>query len=88
MDPFSLGALKKAIIEITEVEPMILPNTSGATPVWVAAELLGCPVMSHGLNHLSHKTHAPNENVPLKEVIRQAKIIAHFIIHLGESDKS
>jgi acetylornithine deacetylase/succinyl-diaminopimelate desuccinylase-like protein len=44
-------------------------------------------VIGFGVGHPSHRTHAPNENVSLKEFTTQILTLAEFFIRLGGEEQ-
>ncbi len=83
IDERALEMLVKAVESGYGCRPIVESITSGATPMWIASEVLGKPVMAFGVGHPTHRTHAPNENVILTEFTAQILTMAEFFIRLG-----
>ncbi len=83
IDERALNMLVKAVESGYGCKPIVESISSGATPMWIASEVLGKPVMAFGVGHPTHRTHAPNENVGLNELTAQILTMAEFFIGLG-----
>jgi len=83
IDERALDVLVKAVECGYGCKPIVESISSGGTPMWIAAEILGKPVMAFGVGHPSHRTHAPNENVMLSEFSAQILTMAEFFLGLG-----
>ncbi|MGA2988933.1 MAG: M20/M25/M40 family metallo-hydrolase [Candidatus Korobacteraceae bacterium] len=83
IDEHALEMLVKAVESGYGCKPIVESISSGATPMWIASEILGKPVMAFGVGHPTHRTHAPNENVMLTEFTAQILTMAEFFLRLG-----
>lgn len=57
-------------------EPVVYPTMAGSGPMYDFGATLGIPVASAGIDHPSHKIHAPNENIRVEDFVKGAKHIA------------
>ena len=83
IDQRALDMLVKAVESGYGCKPIVESISSGGTPMWIASEIMGKPVMAFGVGHPSHRTHAPNENVSLQEFTAQILTMAEFFLRLG-----
>jgi acetylornithine deacetylase/succinyl-diaminopimelate desuccinylase-like protein len=83
IDESALDKLVKAVESGYGCKPIVESISSGATPMWIASEVMGKPVMGFGVGHPTHRTHAPNENVSLREFTSQILTMAEFFLRLG-----
>ncbi len=65
-------------------KPVIAPNMAGTGPMYDFAETLGMPVATSGVDHPSHKIHAPNENITIEDFLLGAKQAALIMERFGE----
>ena len=57
-------------------EPVVYPTMAGSGPMYDFGATLGIPVASAGIDHPSHKIHAPNENIRVDDFLKGARHIA------------
>ena len=57
-------------------EPVVYPTMAGSGPMYDFGATLGIPVASAGIDHPSHKIHAPNENIRVADFVKGAQHIA------------
>lgn len=70
--------------EIYGREPVIQPNMAGTGPMYDFAVTLGMPIATSGVDHPSHKIHAPNENITVEDFLLGAKQAALIMERFGE----
>ena len=70
--------------EIYGREPVIAPTMAGTGPMYEFAEILGMPIATSGVDHPSHKIHAPNENITEEDFLYGAKHAALIMQRFGE----
>ena len=58
---------------------VIYPTMAGSGPMYDFGGVLGIPITSAGIDHPSHKIHAPNENITVDDFIMGAKHIARLM---------
>ena len=58
---------------------VIYPTMAGSGPMYDFGGVLGIPITSAGIDHPSHKIHAPNENITVDDFILGAKHIARLM---------
>ena len=58
---------------------VIYPNIAGSGPMHDFGGVLGIPITSAGIDHPTHKIHAPNENITIDDFVLGAKTIARLI---------
>ncbi len=58
---------------------VIYPTMAGSGPMYDFGGTLGIPITSAGIDHPTHKIHAPNENITIQDFILGAKNIANLI---------
>ena len=59
--------------------PVVYPTMAGSGPMYDFGGTLGIPITSAGIDHPSHKIHAPNENITIEDFVLGAKNIATLI---------
>ena len=57
-------------------DPVVYPTMAGSGPMYDFGATLGIPVASGGIDHPSHKIHAPNENIRVEDFVKGAQHIA------------
>lgn len=57
-------------------EPVVYPTMAGSGPMYDFGATLGIPVASAGIDHPSHRIHAPNENIRVQDFLLGAKHLA------------
>ena len=70
--------------EIYDRKPVIAPTMAGTGPMYEFAEILGMPIATSGVDHPSHKIHAPNENITEEDFLLGAKHAALIMQRFGE----
>ena len=71
--------------EVYGRKPVIAPTMAGTGPMYDFGITIGMPISSAGVDHPSHKIHAPNENITVEDFLLGAKHIALIIERFGES---
>ena len=74
--------------EIYGRKPVIAPNMPGTGPWYDFGVTLGIPISTSGIDHPSHKIHAPNENIAIEDFLFGAKHAAHIMERFGEDGAS
>lgn len=87
-DPWSALIIETA--EATYGRPAtVYPTMAGSGPMYSFGETLGIPIASAGIDHPSHKIHAPNENITTEDFRLGARHIAlvvqKFAAGLGQA---
>lgn len=80
IDQRSLDILVKSAKETFTKDPVIELMQTGATPTWMINDLLNIPVYSTGVGHVSHNTHAVDENIQIDEYLKGIELISMFIL--------
>ncbi|MYA60894.1 MAG: M20/M25/M40 family metallo-hydrolase [Chloroflexi bacterium] len=57
---------------------VIYPTMAGSGPMYDFGGVLGIPITSAGIDHPTHKIHAPNENITVEDFILGAQNIARL----------
>lgn len=70
--------------EIYGRKPVIQPSMAGTGPMYDFAVTLGMPIATSGVDHPSHKIHAPNENITVEDFLLGAKQAALIMERFGE----
>jgi acetylornithine deacetylase/succinyl-diaminopimelate desuccinylase-like protein len=70
--------------EIYGRKPVFQPNMAGTGPMYDFAVTLGMPIATSGVDHPSHKIHAPNENISVEDFLFGAKQAALIMERFGE----
>ena len=65
--------------EIYGRKPVMTPNMAGTGPMFDFGDTLGMPIATSGIDHPSHKIHAPNENITIEDFTLGAKHAALII---------
>jgi acetylornithine deacetylase/succinyl-diaminopimelate desuccinylase-like protein len=65
--------------EIYGRKPVMTPNMAGTGPMFDFGDTLGIPIATSGIDHPSHKIHAPNENITKEDFLLGAKHAALII---------
>lgn len=65
--------------EIYGRKPVMTPNMAGTGPMFDFGNTLGIPIATSGIDHPSHKIHAPNENITIEDFLLGAKHAALII---------
>ncbi len=60
-------------------QAVIYPTMAGSGPMYDFGGVLGIPVTSAGIDHPTHKIHAPNENITVDDFVLGAKNIARLV---------
>jgi acetylornithine deacetylase/succinyl-diaminopimelate desuccinylase-like protein len=75
-------------VDIYGQEPVIMPSMAGTGPMYDFADTLGIPIATSGVDHPSHKIHAPNENITIEDFVLGAKhaalVMQRFAEHWDE----
>ena len=75
-------------VDIYGQEPVIMPSMAGTGPMYDFADTLGMPIATSGVDHPSHKIHAPNENITIEDFVLGAKhaalVMQRFAEHWNE----
>ena len=58
---------------------VVYPTMAGSGPMYDFGEVLGIPITSAGIDHPSHKIHAPNENITVEDFVLGAQNIASLV---------
>ncbi len=58
---------------------VVYPTMAGSGPMYDFGHVLGIPITSAGIDHPTHKIHAPNENITIEDFILGAKNIARIM---------
>jgi acetylornithine deacetylase/succinyl-diaminopimelate desuccinylase-like protein len=64
--------------------PVIMPSMAGTGPMYQFADTLGIPIATSGIDHPSHKIHAPNENIRIDDFLLGAKHAATVMQRFAE----
>jgi len=75
--------VKKTAFDVYKKNPVITPNTAGSGPMYEFGSILGIPICSAGIDHPTHKIHAPNENITIEDLTLGAKHIALIMKEFG-----
>jgi acetylornithine deacetylase/succinyl-diaminopimelate desuccinylase-like protein len=75
--------LRKAILNATGEEPLLIPAMGGSLPDYVFTKILGVPDFTVPYANADEANHAPNENLELDLFIRGIKIGAAMLTRLG-----
>jgi acetylornithine deacetylase/succinyl-diaminopimelate desuccinylase-like protein len=70
--------------EIYGRKPVMTPNMAGTGPMYDFGHTLGMPIATSGIDHPSHKIHAPNENISVEDFLLGAKQAALIIERFAE----
>ena len=70
--------------EIYGRKPVIAPTMAGTGPMYDFGITLGMPIATSGVDHPSHKIHAPNENITVEDFLLGAKHAALIIQRFAE----
>jgi len=65
--------------EIYGRKPVMTPNMAGTGPMFDFGDTLGIPIATSGIDHPSHKIHAPNENITKEDFLLGTKHAALII---------
>ncbi|MCI0873439.1 MAG: M20/M25/M40 family metallo-hydrolase [Chloroflexi bacterium] len=65
--------------EIYGRKAVMTPNMAGTGPMFDFGDTLGMPIATSGVDHPSHKIHAPNENITIEDFLLGAKHAALII---------
>ncbi len=66
--------------ELTYGKPAVIyPTMAGSGPMYDFGGVLGIPITSAGIDHPTHKIHAPNENITVEDFILGAQNIARLM---------
>ena len=65
--------------EIYGRKPVMTPNMAGTGPMFDFGDTLGMPIATSGIDHPSHKIHAPNENITIEDFLYGARHAALII---------
>ena len=60
-------------------QAVIYPTMAGSGPMYDFGGTLGIPITSAGIDHPTHKIHAPNENITIDDFVLGAKNIARLV---------
>ena len=74
--------------EIYGRKPVIAPNMPGTGPWYDFGVTLGIPISTSGIDHPSHKIHAPNENISIEDFLLGAKHAALIMERFGQDGAS
>ena len=69
--------------EIYGRPPVIAPTMAGTGPMYDFGITVGMPIATAGVDHPSHKIHAPNENITVEDFLLGAKHLALIIERFG-----
>ena len=58
---------------------VVYPTMAGSGPMYDFGGVLGIPITSAGIDHPSHKIHAPNENITIEDFVLGAQNIARLM---------
>ncbi len=70
--------------EVYGRDPVIAPTMAGTGPMHDFGVTLGIPIATSGVDHPSHKIHAPNENISVEDFVLGAKHAALIMERFGE----
>ena len=66
--------------EMTYGNPAVVyPTMAGSGPMYDFGGVLGIPITSAGIDHPTHKIHAPNENITVEDFVLGAQNIARLM---------
>ena len=65
--------------EIYGRKAVMSPNMAGTGPMFDFGDTLGMPIATSGVDHPSHKIHAPNENITIEDFLLGARHAALII---------
>ena len=71
--------------EIYSRPPVIAPTMAGTGPMYDFGVTLGIPIATAGVDHPSHRIHAPNENITVEDFLLGAKHLALIIERFGDA---
>ncbi len=66
--------------EVYGVRPVLTPLSPGSGPIYVFTNIAGTPMTGAGVGYYGSRTHAPNENIRVRDFVRNAKHVALTII--------
>ena len=75
--------VKETAYSVYGLEPVVTPNMPGTGPMYEFGHVLGIPIASAGVDHPSHRIHAPNENILVEDLVLGAKHIALIMKNFG-----
>lgn len=64
-------------------DPVVYPLMVGSGPMYPLTEALGTPALSTGVGYAGSNTHAPNENIRLKDYFEGIRFVGEFIRRFG-----
>ena len=70
--------------EVYGRQPVIAPNMPGTGPWYDFGVTLDMPISTSGVDHPSHRIHAPNENIAIEDFLLGAKHAALIMERFGE----
>ena len=70
--------------EIYGRKPVMTPNMAGTGPMYDFGHTIGMPIATAGVDHPSHKIHAPNENITVEDFLLGAKQAALIMQRFAE----
>jgi acetylornithine deacetylase/succinyl-diaminopimelate desuccinylase-like protein len=83
-DPL-VGATVRAARRAYGVEPVVQPLMSATGPMYELCQRWGLPAVGAGIGWAGSRTHSPNENIRLDDLMQGAKHIALIIDEFGRT---
>lgn len=65
-------------------EPVVTPTMAGTGPMYEIGKVLGVPIATSGVDHPSHRIHAPNKNITVEDLLLGAKHAALILERFGQ----
>lgn len=84
MDAPFVRLVEETAQEIYGAKPVITPNMAGTGPMYDFGHTIGMPIATAGIDHPSHKIHAPNENITVEDFLLGAKQAALIMQRFAE----
>jgi acetylornithine deacetylase/succinyl-diaminopimelate desuccinylase-like protein len=75
-----VGVVVDTARELSQLEPIVLPNSPGTGPQYLLSAQFGVPAVSMGVGNSDSNAHAPNENILVADYLEGIKQAA-WVIH-------
>ncbi len=82
-DPF-VGAVREAMQQVYDREPVVVPTMAGTGPLYPFVATLGLPTADCGIGYPETRIHAPDENIRIEDFRLGTKAIAALIGRFAE----
>ncbi len=82
--PF-VGAVREAMRQVYDREPIVVPTMAGTGPLHPFVAVLGLPTADCGIGYPDTHIHAPDENIRIEDFRRGTKAIAALLGRFGEA---